>query len=272
MINIIGLGAGSYEELTLEACRTLKNGNRNFTRTKETEAIKYFEIENIPYISFDDYYEDAESFDEVYKKIVSTLLEEEKSGDINYSVPGHPLVAERTVRMLIESGVEYKIISGLSFIEPTLNIVKKDISEGFILLDALEISDLMIDPKKHVIITQVYNERILSDMKLLLSSIYVDEYEVYLVVDAGLESESGKKLKIEDLDRGHFVNHRTCLFIPKSDIKTILDLEKILKEVEVDESLEEISDEFITIWNKIRVGNRYGYWEMSEIFDKISKK
>lgn len=272
MINIIGLGAGSYEELTLEACRTIKNGNKNFARTKETEAIKYFEMENIPYTSFDSYYEDAESFDEVYKKIVNTLLEEEKKEDLNYSVPGHPLVAERTVRMLIESGVEYKIISGLSFIEPTLNIVKKDIAEGFILLDALDINDLMIDPKKHIIITQVYNQRILSDMKLILSSIYGDEYEVYLVVDAGLETESGEKIKIEDLDRGHFVNHRTCLFVPRSEIKTLLDIENNLKEVDIEESLEEISEEFMDLWNKVRMGNRYGYWEMSEIYEEISKK
>lgn len=271
MINIVGLSASSYKQLTLEAVEILKNGNKNFVRTKETETVEFFEIENISYTSFDDYYENENSFDDVYKKIVETLLKEEKKGDINYCVPGHPLVAERTVRMLLNSPVEVNLISGMSFIEPTLNIVKKDISEGFILLDALDINDLMIDPKKDIIITQVYNERILSDMKILLSSIYGDEFKVYLIVDAGLKTEMGIYLKVSDLDREHFVNHRSCIFIPKSNTYTILDVEDHLIETEVEESLDEIAQEFLTVWSKIRLGFKEGYWEMEEIYKKIAK-
>ena len=267
MINIVGLGAGSSEELTLQAIKIMNNGLKNFLRTDKVEAVQYFKENKIDFESFDKFYEEENSFDEVYLKMVKKLIDEK---NCNYFVPGHPLVAEKTVKLLIESGVDINLVSGISFIEPALNIVKRDISKGFILLDALDMTDLDINKKMDIIITQVYNKRILSEMKLILSDIYGDEYKVYLITDAGLKSEIHEHIPIYLLDRQE-VNHRSCIFIPKSIDFTINDLDKNLENIEVEESLDEISKEFLSIFTKIRSGIKKGYWTFDEILKNIDK-
>lgn len=267
MINIVGLGAGSSEELTLQAIKIMKNGLKNFLRTDKVEAVQYFKENKIDFESFDKFYEEENSFDEVYLKIVKKLIDEK---DCNYFVPGHPLVAEKTVKLLIESGIEINLVSGISFIEPVLNIVKRDISKGFILLDALDMTDLDINKKMDIIITQVYNKRILSEMKLILSDIYGDEYKVYLITDAGLESEIFEYTPIYLLDRKE-VNHRSCIFIPKTYDFTINDLDKRLANIEVNKNLDEVSQEFLSVFTKIRSGIRKGYWTFDEILKNIDK-
>ena len=166
--------------------------------------------------------------------------------------------------------MDINLVSGISFIEPALNIVKRDISKGFILLDALDMTDLDINKKMDIIITQVYNKRILSEMKLILSDIYGDEYKVYLITDAGLKSEIHEHIPIYLLDRQE-VNHRSCIFIPKSIDFTINDLDKNLENIEVEESLDEISKEFLSIFTKIRSGIKKGYWTFDEILKNIDK-
>ena len=50
----------------------------------------------------DNYYEEGSSFDEVYSNIANEMIEEyKKYGELVYAVPGHPLVAERSVLNLI---------------------------------------------------------------------------------------------------------------------------------------------------------------------------
>src|SRR5699024_12797811 len=47
---------------------------------------------------FDSYYESSDHFQTVYTKIVHTLLQEAKDQLIYYAVPGHPMLAEKTVQ------------------------------------------------------------------------------------------------------------------------------------------------------------------------------
>ncbi|MGO1581244.1 MAG: SAM-dependent methyltransferase [Peptoniphilaceae bacterium] len=224
MINIIGLGATDKDGLTLEAYKTIKNGNKNYLRTKEHKAVELFEEESIDFESFDYLYERKNSFEEVYEEISEIIVKEGENANINYIVPGNPLIAESTVVKIMEKSKDYKIISGMSFIEPLLRAVKIDPSKSMLLLDGDDFNSLSIDVKCDIIITQIYNKRIAVDLKLSLSEIYGDEYEIYLVSDAGLEDEAIYKIKIHELDIIENINHQSALFIPKSNkIKNLKD-------------------------------------------------
>lgn len=62
------------------------------------------EEEGIHFTSFDDVYEQNDQFEMVYEEITKHLLAAARNEDITYAVPGHPLVAERTVQLLLERG------------------------------------------------------------------------------------------------------------------------------------------------------------------------
>ena len=157
MINVVGLGATDENDLTYKALKIINNGKKNFLRTDKLDAVNYFKDNNISYSSFDYVYEEDEnkSFEDVYNEIVSSLLEEEnKWGEINYFVPGTPLVAEKTVRLLIDKKEEINIVNGISFIEPVLAGVGRDAVDGLLFLDS-DANKFDFDTRRDTLITQV---------------------------------------------------------------------------------------------------------------------
>ncbi len=108
-ITIVGLGAGDLEQLSLGIYRLMKKGNALFLRTEEHPVVKDLVEEGIEYQSFDSIYEKHDQFEDVYKEIVSVLVSEVQKKSIVYAVPGHPLVAEKTVQLLLDLQNEGKV-------------------------------------------------------------------------------------------------------------------------------------------------------------------
>lgn len=230
-IYVIGLGPGSIDSLTLGALERINSGDKNFLRTEKHPTVQYFKEKNIPYKSYDYLYESEEDFNQVYTKIVEDLIKEAENCDINYYVPGNPLVAEKTVELLMERGLELEIISGMSFIEPVIELVRRDPINGLKLVDGTDFSSLVVDINYDLLITQVYNERILSEVKIVLSEIYGDEHEVYLIHSAGVKDEEEIHLiPIYELDRDNKTTALTSIYVPKVDkiSKKVFDFSDLL--------------------------------------------
>lgn len=216
---IVGLGPGSIDSLTLGAVNRIHSGKAHFLRTLKHPSVEYFKENNILFKSFDDIYDTKDSFDEVYKTIVSELIEAvKKHGEINYYVPGNPMVAEKTVQLLINSlsEDEIEIVSGISFIEPILEIVNKDPIDGLKILDGTDIKSSDLDINSHAIITQIYNTSVSSEVKLILMETYPDEYRVSLIHNAGISgSEIVENIPLYEIDHSKNIGVLTSLFIPK---------------------------------------------------------
>ncbi len=272
MINIIGLGPSNKSHLTLEAVEYIKNGNRNFLRTNRHSALEYFLENNIEFKSFDYLYESFSTFKEVYEKIVELLIEYSKEGEINYLVPGHPLVAEHTVELIIESGEEYRLINGLSFIEPMINSVLRDPLNGLIILDGDNFNPLDINTDLDILITQVYNSRVLSQLKIALGDIYSDEYKVTLVTDGGLPTEKIEEIEIYKLDEKK-VNHQSSIYIKKIDNKD-LSLSNIINKcgsIVTERHEEEILSDIVRNIGELKYLVNQGYINYYDIVKSMSK-
>lgn len=216
-INIVGMGPGSPGALTLDAVKLINGEGPHFLRTKNHPAVEYFHEKGVKFEVFDDYYEEGSSFEEVYSNIVDRLEKEAMQwGTINYFVPGNPMVAERTVKLLLErkDRLEIVIVSGMSFIEPLLEATGIDPIDGLLVLDGVDLSSTDISIRSNLIITQVYNNRIVSEVKLILSEIYGDEYMVYLVHGAGLSDQTVEYLPISEIDRSNNIDVLTSLLVP----------------------------------------------------------
>ena len=101
-IFVVGLGPGNINDLTLGAIMRMESGKPNYLRTERHPSVEYMKEKEIEYMAFDSIYDSEESFEKVYEQIVSKLLAAVKiKGEINYFVPGNPMVAENTVRMLL---------------------------------------------------------------------------------------------------------------------------------------------------------------------------
>lgn len=214
MIKIIGLGAGDVQQLPIGVADILKERKPLFLRTDHHPMISFLKDNNIPYESFDYVYEKYDSFEDVYNEIIDTLLQADKKEDIIYAVPGHPCVAEYTVKVLLENK-NVKVIGGQSFFDAMFASLKIDPIDGLIVMDGQSIDTSILSDKMNVIIPQVYDQMSASDVKLDLMDVYPDEYEVCIVQAAGSCDEKLTWLPLYEVDHDFVLNNLTTLFIPK---------------------------------------------------------
>jgi tetrapyrrole methylase family protein / MazG family protein len=217
-IEIIGLGAGDLNQLPLGVYRKLTQVSTIYLRTKEHPVVKELEKEGFSYISFDSIYVKHDQFEAVYQEIVQTLLSKAQNESVVYAVPGHPLVAERTVQLLLEKGhkqgVEIIIGGGQSFIDALFQSIKIDPIEGFQLLDGTALQKEQIQIDQHIFISQVYDQFVASEVKLTLMELLPDDYEIWIVTAAGSQEEVIEKVPLYELDRRVSINNLTSVYVP----------------------------------------------------------
>lgn len=238
MIKIVGLGPGSPDALTIGAVKALEESKNLYFRTEKHPTVDYLKEGLKSFKTCDNYYEEGTSFDEVYSNIARNMIEEYKEkGELVYAVPGHPLVAERSVLNLInlceENNIEYKILPAVSFVDAMMDRLQIDPIEGLKIIDAFDIKNQILDKRIGTIITQVYNPLIASEVKLELLEYYNDETEIYYVRAAGIEGEESiRKIPIYELDMQEDIDYLTSVYIPK-DINNKKDFYDLVETIEV---------------------------------------
>ena len=224
-ITIMGLGASDYEQLPIGIYKKLKEAKKVFVRTIQHPVLRVLQDEGIQFERFDQVYEKHDTFLPVYQEIVEHLLEAAQSEPIVYAVPGHPLVAEQTVQLLIEAEREGKvqlaIEGGQSFLDPIFAALKIDPIEGFQLLDGTNFSIHDVNMRSHVLIAQVYDQFSASEVKLTLMEKYRDDYPITVVTGAGSSNELIKTIPLYELDQAMELNNLTTIYVPP--VKSHLD-------------------------------------------------
>lgn len=228
LITVVGLGSGSEDQITLGIWKKIKAAKQLYIRTEHHPMITLLHEENLTYTSFDVIYEKHDDFPAVYEEIVQTLIEQveqlaeqEADAQIVYAVPGHPMVAERTVQQLIAlcktRGIELDICGGESFLDAAFTALQFDPIEGFALLDAVELQPAHLQPQLHTLIGQVYDQYTASDVKLALMERYPDDYEVIVGHALGVQGEEQIiRLPIYELDRQDGYHNLSIIFVPRS--------------------------------------------------------
>jgi tetrapyrrole methylase family protein/MazG family protein len=224
-ITIIGLGPGGTELLTRQAWETLNSITEIYVRTAEHPAVPGFPA-NLRVHSFDHFYEESESFEEVYSRIVEWIINLGISPTgVVYGVPGHPLVAEATTPEIIRQarlkGIPINLVEGISFIEPTFSLLELDPFPQTALVDALVLKKLHyppFPPSAPALIAQVYSQVVASEVKLTLMAVYPDEHRVQLVHGAGTDHAFVEQLALYEIDRARHTGLQTSLFVPPLEV------------------------------------------------------
>lgn len=240
MLKIMGLGPGAYEALTIGALKELKNNKNIYFRTEKHPTVNFLKDEGIKFKSYDHAYEKYDSFDDVYKYIAEDLITKIKDDeDLIYAVPGHPLVAEKSVINLIElckeNNIQYEVLPAVSFVDAMMEALQVDPIEGVKIIDAFDMKNQILDKRVGTIITQVYNNFIASEVKLRLLEGYEDDTEIIFVRAAGVEGlESIRKIPLYELDWQEDIDYLTSIYIPKDlgnkkDFQDLLDIIETLR-------------------------------------------
>jgi len=316
-ITVVGLGAGDLNLLPLGVYRLLTDYNQSsiFLRTKEHPVVKELEQDNnFKFQSFDHIYEMFDNFEDVYDEIVHILLNEAKKRNIIYAVPGHPLIAERTVQRLLKNkdSIHIELAGGQSFLDPMFQTLQIDPIEGFQLLDGTNLKKNSLNINLHMIIGQVYDTFIASEVKLTLMEKLPDDYKVYIVTAAGTKGESIKEVCLYELDREINIDNLTTVYVPPVQSETLLykefdyfrdvisklrgpggcpwdqkqtheslkkylieeayELIEAINEADIDHIIEELGDVLLQVVLHAQIGEDDGYFSIDDVIQSICEK
>ena len=231
-LHVIGLGPGGLEQLTLGNYRRILSASKLFVRTSQHPCVQELLNEGVSIESFDEIYATEPSFEAVYERIIEHLRSElQKGSEIIYAVPGHPMVAEKTIQ-LIEGNLakEYKVVihPAMSFVDELFRVLKFDPIEGVLIRNYDALRDVGLTGQEWLIIPQVYNKLIASEVKLDLMMSYPDEASVYVTKALGTPLEQVDKLLLYEMDHGTFDHLTTVVLPPNSEVVSFSKLAKVM--------------------------------------------
>ncbi|MFC4075532.1 bifunctional methyltransferase/pyrophosphohydrolase YabN [Salinithrix halophila] len=227
-IMVVGLGSGDEESLSLGTFRRLKEAEHLWLRTGEHPVVPWLRGEGVRFTTFDPVYEKHPDFAGVYREITDTLLEEAGRGrEVTYAVPGHPMVAETTVQLLLaeagDHGIVLDIQGGGSFLDTAFARLAIDPNDGFLLLDGTVLDGDQLDPRCHLLISQVYDRMTASEVKLSLMEIYPDETLVTVATALGVAGEESiTQVPLCELDREDRFTNLTSVYLPPVSSEAVL--------------------------------------------------
>lgn len=243
-IQVVGLGYGDESTLSQQVREILEKESEIWLRTEQHSVVSWLRKKGIKFHTFDRIYEQTSHFDAVYPQITRSLFQQARSTKttVVYAVPGHPMVAERTVQLLLEEkeqqGVPVEIVGGTSFLEGAFTRLEIDPIEGFALLDGTDLDRKKVNPYVHLFVGQVYSRLVASDVKLTLLEIFPPETTVKIVTGLGMaEIEKITSLPLYQLDHRDLFTDFTFLYLSPiedplmvpSQFETLVDLFECLR-------------------------------------------
>ncbi|MDQ3385740.1 MAG: SAM-dependent methyltransferase [Actinomycetota bacterium] len=211
-VTVVGLGPGGPELVTAGTLAAIEAVPLRFLRTSRHPSASL-----VPgATSFDDLYDRADTFADVYAAIAQRLADAAaSSGHVLYAVPGNPRVLERSVELVLaDERLEVEVLPALSFLDLAwVRLGIDPLEAGVRLVDGHRFEVEAAGERGPLLVAHCHNRRVLSDIKL---SVDGDGSEPVLVLQRlGLPDEAVTEVAWADLDRDVEPDHLTSLYIPR---------------------------------------------------------
>ncbi|MFV1991194.1 MAG: nucleoside triphosphate pyrophosphohydrolase, partial [Acidimicrobiales bacterium] len=211
-VTVVGLGPGDLDLVTAGATSAIAAIPHRFVRTRRHPAASLLAQDP----SFDEIYEAAGQISDVYSEIVERLISAANThGHVLYAVPGSPVVAERTVELLLDDDrVEVDLVASLSFVDLAWIHLRIDpMAAGVRLVDGHQFAVEAAGERGPLLVGQCDSRDVLSDIKLSVDR--PPEAPVTVLQRLGLEDQSVFEVSWNDLDRMVQPDHLTSLYVPE---------------------------------------------------------
>ena len=213
-ITVVGLGPAGPDMVGDAVAALLASPGRTYLRTKRHPAAALAPGAQ----SFDELYESAATFDDVYVGIVEALVaaaERAAPDPVVFAVPGSPLVAERTVELLrADDRVDLTVVPAPSFLDLAWAALEIDpLSAGVRLVDAAAFGSVAAREGGPFLVAQCWSRHQLSEVKLAVPEAAKLPQPVILH-HLGLEDQVVLAVDWWELDRMLEPDHLTSLYVP----------------------------------------------------------
>jgi tetrapyrrole methylase family protein/MazG family protein len=225
---VCGLGPGGLDLVTAGVTAAARRIPQRYLRTtRHPSAAAVGEA-----ASFDHLYEQAAGIDEVYARIVEALVAAAAGhGRVLYAVPGSPMVAERTVELLVaDDRVAVELVPALSFVDLAwVRLGVDPVERGVRLVDGHRFAIEAAGERGPLLVGQCDDRDVLSEVKLAIGEVVEagelapsagatsgpgHEPTVVVLQRLGLPDESVVEVAWHELDRVVAPDHLTSVYVP----------------------------------------------------------
>jgi tetrapyrrole methylase family protein/MazG family protein len=235
LVRVVGIGPGPVGLVTVETMEILERAGEVLLRTELHPCVRDLKGMGVRFRSLDEHYRKGGTVEEVYSSMVREVVKEaRRRGEVVYATPGHPLVAERTVQLLLRENVEVRIHCAVSFLDAVFRELGKDPVEGFLLLDGQVLPEKgyhALDPRTDALICQVDSRLLASEVKAVLLEVYPPGHPVTVITAAGGEDAKVEKVPLEEMDRKDRFGHLVSLFVPALPPDEVFDFRRLVEVV-----------------------------------------
>jgi|SRR5579862_643095 len=216
-IIVVGLGPAGEELIAPAAREAIASADAAFLRTARHPSAAAFG--GVP--SFDVHYEEADTFEEVYQRIVEDLVASAQvlsagGRSVVYAVPGSPFVGERTVELLrADPRVEVTVFPAMSFLDLAWARLGIDpVVRSVRLVDGTRFAEQAAGDRGPLLVAQCWSDAVLSEMKLAVPEA-ASGTTVTVLHHLGLPDEVTAEVAWSDLDRAVSPDHLTTVWVPR---------------------------------------------------------
>ncbi len=313
-ITIGGMGTASIEHMTLKTHTLLLETEKIFLRTEIHKSAAEIRKIRPDSISFDAFYEKYACFEEVYDKISDEIIACAEKHAIMYLVPGSAVFAEKSVELLVQKAqqknISVEILPSVSFVDAVFATMQKDAAHNSKLLDALTFDVNDLDSKSTLLISQVYDSFIASDVKLKLLDYYGAEKKVCVIKEGGEAQAQVLWTTVGEMDRSIAYDHMSSVYLLPDEEVNLRDyrsLAQVMKKLrgkngcnwdkaqdheslkkylieecyEVIDAIdqkdfkalcEELGDVLLQIYFHANIADEEGFFDIRDVYEGINKK
>ena len=222
VITVVSLGPGDPKLLTLQTLEALRKSRCLILRTARHRTAEWLREEGISFSDFDALYDEFEDFDALHAEMARRLWEATSEKPVTFAViDAQTDGAVRALRSSRPEDGKVTILPGVTMADSCLALLPEEFEQsGSVrILPAMDALTAAPDPATPMLVTELFDRILASDLKLRLSELYGDEAMIVIFPTSAKINRKPLVIPLMELDRQRTYDHTVCLYIPAMGLK-----------------------------------------------------
>lgn len=222
VITVVSLGPGDPKLLTIQSYDALKKGRCLMLRTARHRTADWLREEGIVFSDFDHLYDAYEDFDQLHEEMARQLWTLASNKAVTFAViDAQTDGAVRALRASCPSDGKVTVLPGITMADSCLSLLPDNFDHAgkVRILPAMDALESAPEPGTPLLITEIFDRVLASELKLHLSDLYGDETAVVFFPSSVKINRKPLVLPLMEVDRQHTYDHTVCLYVPAMTLK-----------------------------------------------------
>ncbi len=240
-ITVVSLGPGDPKLLTMQTHDALHAARCLVLRTARHRTADALREEGVAFADFDALYDEYEDFDELHCEMARRLWAMAAQKAVTFAVIDATTDgAVRELRKSVPEEGKLSILPGVTVADACLALLPSEVEHtgNIRVLPALDAVSSSPDPATPLLVTEVWDRVLASEVKLHLSDLYGDEAEVVFFPSSVNVNRRPVTVPLCEMDRQPRYDHTVAVYVPAMPIekrerycfRDLLDVMHLLRE------------------------------------------